>query len=270
MFASRCDGANKSIIRPRTHWAIPAVRVPGSTSQSVAGRFNRICPRRSSGHSGQAYWNCGLCRWRRPGMGRCDGCRFLRGAALHERSMDATAWGRRRDRVLRSRAIISELNSGDTLFFRIGQGIITDPRTGLHTFSWPQRISIRKADRPDRTTCRPVVCPVIGGPPEVGGTLAADTGTIEDGNGLDRVKFRFQWVSDSGGTDTIIAGATHSSYTLVADDEGKTVKVRVDFTDRGGYSESVTSTATAPVRSAGERNSGGGSSQSNPRARPSR
>ena len=70
---------------------------------------------------------------------------------------------------------------------------------------------------------------------------------MEDGNGLDRVKFRFQWVSHDGSADTDIANATDSTYTLVADDAGKTIKVRVAFTDRGGYSESLTGGETATV-----------------------
>ena len=66
-------------------------------------------------------------------------------------------------------------------------------------------------------------------------------------NGLDRVQFRFQWVTNDGSADADITGATGSSYTLVAADEGKTVKVRVSFTDRGGYAESLTSAATDTV-----------------------
>ena len=61
------------------------------------------------------------------------------------------------------------------------------------------------------------------------------------------MQFRFQWVSNDGSADAEITGATGSSYTLVAADEGKTVKVRVSFTDRGGYAESLTSAATDTV-----------------------
>ena len=61
-----------------------------------------------------------------------------------------------------------------------------------------------------------------------------------------------------------IAGATDSSYTLVAADEGNTIKVRVDFTDRGGYSESLTSAVTASVTSAVEGSSGEETPQNSP------
>ena len=86
--------------------------------------------------------------------------------------------------------------------------------------------------------------PVINGTAQIGESLTADTTGIEDGNGLDRVQFRFQWVSHDGSSDTDIASATDSTYTLAASDEGKTIKVRVAFTDRGGYAESLTGVET--------------------------
>ena len=89
--------------------------------------------------------------------------------------------------------------------------------------------------------------PVISGTAEIGETLTADTTGIEDGNGLDRVQFRFQWVSHDGSADTDIASATDSTYTLAASDEGKIIKVRVAFTDRGGYAESLTGVTTEQV-----------------------
>ena len=61
------------------------------------------------------------------------------------------------------------------------------------------------------------------------------------------MQFRFQWVTNDGSADAEITGATGSSYTLAAAEEGKTVKVRVSFIDRGGYAESLTSAATETV-----------------------
>ena len=54
-------------------------------------------------------------------------------------------------------------------------------------------------------------------------------------------------MSNDGSADTDITDATDSSYTLAGNDEGKTIKVRVAFTDRGGYAESLTSVATEAV-----------------------
>ena len=89
--------------------------------------------------------------------------------------------------------------------------------------------------------------PTISGTPQVGQTLAAGAGGISDENGLDDVSYAYQWLADDVG----IAGATNASYTLTSSEEGKTIKVRVDFTDDGGNGESLTSGATDAVESAG-------------------
>ena len=60
----------------------------------------------------------------------------------------------------------------------------------------------------------------------------------------------YQWIASDGATDTEISGATGSSYTLVPADVGKTIKVRVSFTDLAGNQEALTSAATATVAAA--------------------
>ena len=57
------------------------------------------------------------------------------------------------------------------------------------------------------------------------------------------MRFYYQWISSDGTTDTDIAGATGRSYTLTEADEGRTIKVRVWFTDRHGFPESLIKTA---------------------------
>ena len=47
--------------------------------------------------------------------------------------------------------------------------------------------------------------------------------------------------------DSDISGATNATYTLVAEDEGKAIKVQVGFTDDEGNEESLTSGATDAV-----------------------
>ena len=89
--------------------------------------------------------------------------------------------------------------------------------------------------------------PAITGTAQVGETLTANTSGIADADGLTSVTFSYQWVRNDGTSDADITGATDSSYTLVGADEGKTVEVRVSFTDRGGYAESLTSAATDTV-----------------------
>ena len=88
--------------------------------------------------------------------------------------------------------------------------------------------------------------PTITGTAQVGETLTADTTGISDSDGLTNPTFTYQWLAD----DADITDATGSTYALVAADEGKTIKVRVSFTDDRGHQETLTSTATATVASA--------------------
>ena len=99
--------------------------------------------------------------------------------------------------------------------------------------------------KPDNET--PTGAPTIVGEAIGGSTLTADISAIQDENGLARVKFYYQWLSSDGGTITDLQGATESRYTLKLADEGRTVSVRVSFTDRHGYAESLESLPTAPV-----------------------
>ncbi len=85
--------------------------------------------------------------------------------------------------------------------------------------------------------------PTINGTAQVGETLTVSTSGISDADGLANASFTYQWLAD----DADINGATTSSYTVVAADAGKTIKVRVSFTDDDGNEESVTSAATAAV-----------------------
>ena len=85
--------------------------------------------------------------------------------------------------------------------------------------------------------------PAITGTAQVGETLTAGTSGISDADGLTNVSYAYQWLGD----DASISGATGSSYTVVSADEGKTIKVRVSFTDDAGNRETVTSAATVAV-----------------------
>ena len=76
---------------------------------------------------------------------------------------------------------------------------------------------------------------------------------IDDADGMTNVRFSYQWIRRDGTTDTDINGETSSSYTIVAADVGKTLKVRVSFDDDEGNPETLTSAATATV--SGRRNS---------------
>ena len=89
--------------------------------------------------------------------------------------------------------------------------------------------------------------PAITGAVRVGETLYADVTGISDADGLTSVSYGYQWIRNDGSADSDITGATGSTYELSDADQGKTVKVRVTFTDDGGHEESLTSVATATV-----------------------
>ena len=85
--------------------------------------------------------------------------------------------------------------------------------------------------------------PTIGGTPQVGETLTADTSGISDDDGLTNVSYSYQWTA--GGSD--ISGATGSSYTLKGVQKGQTIQVRVSFRDDADHEETQTSAATGAV-----------------------
>ena len=89
--------------------------------------------------------------------------------------------------------------------------------------------------------------PTISGTAQVGETLTADITGISDADGLSGETFTYQWVSGDGTTDTDMENATGSTYTLIEADRGRSVKVRVTFTDGGGNEETLTSAPAGPV-----------------------
>ena len=89
--------------------------------------------------------------------------------------------------------------------------------------------------------------PAIRGKAQVGETLTAFVSDIKDADGLTGATFSYQWISSDGTTDTDIPGATSANYTLVVEDTGKTITVRVNYTDDRGLDETLTSAPTQAV-----------------------
>ena len=91
--------------------------------------------------------------------------------------------------------------------------------------------------------------PTISGTAQVGENLTAGTSGISDGNGLTTVSYSYQWLrsdtASAAGED--ISGATSATYTVMEADQGKYLRVRVNFQDDDGNSETATSDTTGPV-----------------------
>ena len=96
----------------------------------------------------------------------------------------------------------------------------------------------------------PTGLPTVAGTARVGETLTASASGIADADGLASANFAWQWIANDGTADADIAGATGSTYTPTAAEVGKTLKVRVAFTDDGGTEETLVSEATAAVAAA--------------------
>ena len=126
--------------------------------------------------------------------------------------------------------------------------ISVDHDLGIHSFTYEVivkrtgPISLQQQENSPATGS-----PTVSGTAEVGQTLTADTSGISDTDGLTNVSYSYQWIRNDGGTDTDISGQTGSTYTLVSGDVGKTIKVRVSFTDDAGNDEALTSAETAVV-----------------------
>jgi Ca2+-binding RTX toxin-like protein len=91
--------------------------------------------------------------------------------------------------------------------------------------------------------------------PTEGQQLSINVSGIQDGNGIAPNSFAYQWQTSANGTTwTNINGATGVTFTpqdlpltAFGAQAGLTLRAVVNFTDLGGYAETVTSVATAPV-----------------------
>ena len=93
----------------------------------------------------------------------------------------------------------------------------------------------------------PTGVPVISGTAQVGAALTASVEGIADADGLEGAVFAYRWQSNDGNAGSDIEDATEATYTPVLADAGKTLAVRVTFTDDGGTEEVLTSVATETV-----------------------
>ena len=87
--------------------------------------------------------------------------------------------------------------------------------------------------------------PVISGRAHAGRTLMADTSGIADEDGLGNVEYGYQWLRSDGVEEEEIAEATGAAYELTDADVGRSVRVRVTFTDDRGHEERLESEAVA-------------------------
>ena len=130
-------------------------------------------------------------------------------------------------------------DQGGTFYLTAASDLLPEESGLLHTYTLTVVNTANTA---------PMGRPTISGTAQVGKVLTAGTTTITDADGLTSPNFIYQWVRVDGETETDIAAATSSTYTLVAADVGTRITVRVCFTDDGRSAEGpLTSDATAVV-----------------------
>ena len=93
--------------------------------------------------------------------------------------------------------------------------------------------------RPDNTPAvgSPAVSIPSGSDLEAGVVVTADVSGITDSDGVDDAEFLYQWIRVDGSDETELEGETGPAYTVVDDDVGSHLKVRVVFDDDAGNQE---------------------------------
>ena len=193
--------------------------------------------------------------WEAPGDATVTGYRIDRRRAGGDRSDQERSAGRPRDH----HALVEDTGSTNTGYTDTGaeKGVGYEYRVSARNEAGAGAGSDWvKAGPPPAPNSPATGLPSISGTAQVGETLTADTSAIADADGRSGATFSYQWVANDGNSDTDITGATDSTYTLAAADEGKTVKVKVSFTDDADNEETLTSVATTPVAGAAPSDSG--------------
>ena len=145
-------------------------------------------------------------------------------------------------------AVVKGLSHSGSYTFRV-RAVNSHGASGWSEYGWVQQTDGPSAwvDVPEPVNVPATGKPRFNGSLAAGELLTADTSGISDENGLERVKFYYQWISSDGTTDTDIAGANEDSYRLSEDESGRFIRVRVSFTDRRGFPESLTGAGTGVV-----------------------
>ncbi len=144
--------------------------------------------------------------------------------------------------------LVSHLNQGndDIATFAVAAVVAQQFTAGSNTGGHALTGIDVDSDKGHANSVNATGAPTVTGTPEKGETLTAGIGTIADTDGLPDTfpnDYAFQWIRVDGMTETDISGANSSTYTLVAEDVDKQVKVRVSFTDDDNSGEMLTSDA---------------------------
>ncbi len=143
--------------------------------------------------------------------------------------------------------LASSVSAGETVMVGYarpgGPDFIRDIR-GYVAGSFSSRAATNSTPgQPDANT-PPRGAAVIEGTARVGETLRANTSGISDGDGMDDAVFTYRWLAGN----REIADATRAAYLVTPADVGKTIGVRVSFTDDAATSAVAATVPSAPQR----------------------
>ena len=119
--------------------------------------------------------------------------------------------------------------------------------SGLSSYLTAVRTGEAASNETVASNAAPAGLPEISGSAQVGRELTASAAAITDADGTDNAAFAWQWLSNDGTEDTDIEGATGPTHEVAPAEAGKTLKVRVTFTDDKGNEETLVSAATEAV-----------------------
>ena len=91
--------------------------------------------------------------------------------------------------------------------------------------------------------------PTIDGMAWPGGTLTANTSSVDDADGMTGATLAYEWtrLDPEGVSNPVHVGTDSRTYAPVAADIGSNIAVTVSFTDDGNNAEALTSAAVVPV-----------------------
>ncbi|MGI9213676.1 MAG: VCBS domain-containing protein, partial [Methylococcaceae bacterium] len=90
----------------------------------------------------------------------------------------------------------------------------------------------------------PIGAVTLSGTAQTGQVLTANTGSIQDADGLGAFSYQWQSAASASGTYSDITGATSSTYTPTHAVFGQHLKVKLSYTDGGDATETLYSSAT--------------------------
>ncbi|MCY4429207.1 MAG: hypothetical protein OXC11_02280, partial [Rhodospirillales bacterium] len=137
---------------------------------------------------------------------------------------------------------LSDADVGLRLRVRVDFTDSTGGSESLTSYPWPSRTDdpIAAVGANVDATGGPAVA--SGSIPQSGREATATLGSVADSDGIDESTLGYTWLRcDLLGNNCDTEIGTGASYTLADDDVGLRLRVRVDFTDNSGHSESRTS-----------------------------